>query len=90
MTPEQLEAAARKLCEIRGKNPDEETQFGYFDWDTKRVTPTTWLKACENEIRAHLEIQEAVQSLPCECQGGAITLYGTCANCKGSGMQFKP
>lgn len=67
MTPKQLEAAARKLCEIRGVDPDKQYTFtvandpgpdgalslseeSAFEWEYRA-----------HEIRAYLEIQEAIQ-----------------------------
>ena len=38
LTDQQIERAARKLCELRGIDPDAETVFGKFDPDTQHVT----------------------------------------------------
>lgn len=69
LTPEQLEAAARKLCEIRGIDADLKHAFTEADVDgsgalhlTERTVAEWECKA--DEIRAYLEIQEAVQSIP--------------------------
>ena len=68
LTPEQLEAAARKLCEIRGIDADLKHTFTEADVDdigalhlTERAVAERECKA--DEIRAYLEIQEAVQSV---------------------------
>ena len=65
LTPEQLEAAARKLCEIRGIDADLKHAFTEADVDgsgalhlTERTIAEWECKA--EQIRAHLEIQEAV------------------------------
>jgi len=91
LTPEQLEAAARKLCEIRRIDPDErcEDETRHDEFISTTIVYFAWEK-CAEEIRAYLEIQEAIQNVPCECQSGRVTLHGRCANCKGSGLQFKP
>lgn len=57
LTPEQIEAAARKLCELRN-----------WDWredisDGRRGQPEMALDVAKDEIRAHLEIQEAIESI---------------------------
>ena len=69
LTPEQLEAAARKLCEIRGIDADLKHTFTEADVDgsgalhlTERAVAEWECKA--DEIRAHLEIQQAIQSIP--------------------------
>ena len=91
LTPEQLEAAARKLCEIRRIDPDErcEDETRHDEFISTTIVYFAWEK-CAEEIRAYLEIQEAIQNVPCECQSGRVTLHGRCANCKGSGLHFKP
>ena len=62
MTPEQLEAAARKLCEIRGIDPDErrERETRHDEFIATTVVYFAW-EECADEIRAYLEIQEAIQ-----------------------------
>lgn len=58
MSKEKLEAAARKLCELRGIDPDEcdpydghnSLQYGVPYW--RRVLP---------EIEAFLQIQQAIE-----------------------------
>ena len=69
LTPEQLEAAARKLCEIRGIDADLKHAFTEADVDgsgalhlTERTIAEWEYKA--EQIRAYLEIQEAIQSVP--------------------------
>jgi hypothetical protein len=67
MTPEQLEAAARKLCEIRGIDPDKQYTFTVAN----DPSPDGALSLSEEsdfeweyrarEIRAYMEIQEAIQ-----------------------------
>lgn len=61
MTPEQIEVAARKLCELRRVDPDAivgvRTQplgSGMYH------TTSRWRNAAE-EITEHLEIQEAIK-----------------------------
>jgi len=65
LTPEQLEAAARKLCEIRGIDPDErrENETKHDEFISTTVIFLAW-EECADEIRAYLEIQEAIRSLP--------------------------
>ena len=58
MTPKQLEAAARKLCEIRGVDPDE--AIGIIEGES---IVFQWCIVAD-EIRAYLEIQEAINSIP--------------------------
>jgi hypothetical protein len=69
LTPEQLEAAARKLCEIRGIDADLKHFFTEADVDaggalhlTERAVAEWECKA--EEIRSYLEIQQAIQSIP--------------------------
>ena len=66
LTPEQLEAAARKLCEIRGIDPDEVfgKRFRIDKSENPEVVSVLWWENLAVEIRAHLEIQEAIQSVP--------------------------
>ena len=54
MTPEQLEAAARKLCEIRGWDWREDVSL-----EGRKLEMA--LDVAKWEIRAYLEIQEAIQ-----------------------------
>lgn len=61
LTDQQIEAAARKLCELRGWEPESETVF------TERAphSPTyrvssTHLKDCIREIRAADQVREAI------------------------------
>ena len=65
LTPEQLEAAARKLCEIRGIDPNErrENETKHDEFISTTVAFLAW-EECADEIRVYLEIQEAVQSVP--------------------------
>ena len=65
LTPEQLEAVARKLCKIRGIDPDErrENETRHDEFISTTVVFLAW-EECADEIRAHLEIQEAIQSIP--------------------------
>ena len=65
MTPEQIEAAAGKLCELRGLTPEEQMRFGVVDWNASplAVVPITHLQHCVEEIRAHLQVQEAIASV---------------------------
>lgn len=62
LTPEQLEAAARKLCEIRGIDPDErcENETRHDEFISTTIAYFAW-EECAEEIRAYLEIQEAVR-----------------------------
>lgn len=64
LTPEQLEAAARKLCKIRGIDPDErrENETRHDEFISTTVVFLAW-EECADEIRSYLEIQEAIQSI---------------------------
>jgi len=58
MTEEQLEKAERKLCELRGENPDEivpddKALYGCF------LLPR-WSRAVQNDIQNFLMIQESI------------------------------
>lgn len=53
LTDQQIEAAARKLCEIRGIVPDAQAL------QMTRSGPS-YLKMARDEIRAYLQVQEAV------------------------------
>lgn len=68
MTPEQLEATARKLCEIRGENPDRLIAHGAEPDENGFARAILLHSPCwqfaAKEIRAHLEIQEAINSIP--------------------------
>lgn len=53
MTEQQIEAAARKLCELRGCDPDAVFGLGH--------PPNLWYAS--REIRQHLRIEEAICSV---------------------------
>lgn len=59
MTPEQLEAAARELCRIRGQDPD--WRPSWFDVNHGNFGLPRWRLAAE-EIKAHFECQQALDS----------------------------
>jgi len=67
LTPEQLEDVARKLCKIRGIDPDLKHSFTEADVDSSGALHLTERAIAEweykaEEIRAHLEVQQAIQS----------------------------
>lgn len=70
MTETQIEAAARKLCELRGVTPESQTRYGKVDWDTSPLTviPITHLQDCAAEIRTALQVQEAIASVTTETE----------------------
>lgn len=80
----QIEAAARKLCEIRGLDADYAREINLYPSNKELA---------EREIRAHLQVQEAVtyacevsrfhplaEQMPCDC--APLT---NCSKCGGSG-----
>lgn len=59
MTEVQINEAARKLCELRGLNPDETIIGASGDLDVCLMKPR-WLTVVD-EIRQALLIQEAIE-----------------------------
>ena len=58
MTDEQLEKAGRKLCELRGENPDEvvpDDKAEYGCWLLPR-----WKRAAKNDIQDFLMMHESI------------------------------
>ncbi len=53
LTPDQLEAAARRLCKLRGIDPDEYGRDGF------RSSRPNWT-VIRNEITARLQMDEAL------------------------------
>ena len=90
-TPALPGAGGRRLPHPGLRSSDErcEDETRHDEFISTTIVYFAWEK-CAEEIRAYLEIQEAIQNVPCECQSGRVTLHGRCANCKGSGLQFKP
>lgn len=56
-----LEKAARKLCELRGINPDATSELIQNENGNPVIRPV-W-KAAEREIKAHLQVRIAVDSV---------------------------
>jgi hypothetical protein len=47
MTQEQLEAAARKLCELEGLDPDHTLPIGVRMWETKTSDVLAFWRMCK-------------------------------------------
>lgn len=64
MTPDQLEQAARKLCAIRGLNPDQMLEHGAPPDERGYVLlhSPQW-KLIAAEIRAFYQVAEAIDSV---------------------------
>ncbi len=62
MTDEQLEPAARRLCEIRGIDPEGAGELKYrcFEGDYGWYSEPRWM-ALLPELRAHLEREQALR-----------------------------
>ena len=60
MDDELIERAAKKLCEIRGLDPDESVPHGHPEGYASIVYSKQW-ELLVPEIRSHLQVEEAIQ-----------------------------
>ncbi len=59
LTPDEMKVAASRLCELRGINPDEMQQVPWASNSASVQKTKAWVIA-QREIRAHLEIRQAI------------------------------
>jgi len=62
MNEEKLEKAARKLCELRGLDPDERVGHGHPDGYAVMLYSPRW-KLVAGEIESTLQVLEAIDSV---------------------------
>ncbi len=68
LTPDQLEAAARRLCKLRGMDPDE--PCGKWSYEGKTEHGPAWWELLADEITARLQMDEALAGVTSPLEDG--------------------
>ena len=71
MTEKQIEAAARKLCEIRGEDPDafSNTAIGYSGYTARSIAHYLLWEVAKSDIRKELKQRQIRQAIDSALEG---------------------